>query len=202
MCGRGIVLGALLILAPLTAAPVAIDLDVTPQDIERALAIARSREVERARFHAPYIRRLNTTFIESVEVVSEYRRVVLLAEDRARKGDRMFGYSVTLAQQAVATWHRRLSIIARLRFHPQNTFVGVPPVDIVLSGRDGARIGVLKEPVLALPSNQPGERQTVLGAVVEGVFDAALVPAGVREFTIVLDGKEVGHVSFDLGILQ
>jgi hypothetical protein len=180
----------------------ALDLDVTLQDIDRALAIARSMDNERARFHAPYIQAIDTPFVESVEVISEYRRVVLLAEERIRKGERMFAYSTTLAQQALGPWKVRVSVVARMRFHPQNNYVGVPDVDIVLPQRERARIGVLKDPILALPSSRPGDRLPVMGAVVEGVFDAEALRDGTYEFVISLDKKEVGRVTFDLAKLD
>lgn len=180
----------------------ALDLDVTPQDIERGLAIARSTERERASFHGPYVQQVNTPFVEKVEVISEYRRVVLIAEERILKGERMFAYSTTLAQQALQPWKTRVSIVARLRFHPQNTYVGLPEVDIALPARERARIGVLKDPILALPTQQKGDRQPVLGAIVEGVFDAAALGDGTYEFVISLDRKEVGRVTFDLAALQ
>ena len=180
----------------------AIDLDVTPQDVDRALAIARSPDRERAAFHAPYVRLLNIATVERVEVVSEFRRIVLTAEDRMLKGDRAFGYSVTQAQQANAPWKGRLSVIARLRFHPQNTYVAVPAADIVLLGQPADVIGVLRDPILSLPSAQPGDRSPILGAVVESVFDAPTVGQGVREFVIRLEGRELTRVTFDLGGLQ
>ena len=185
-----------------SAAVQALDLDVTVQDIDRGLSVARSTDSERARFHAAYIQKLNTPFIESVEVVSEYRRVVLLAEERLRKGERMFAYSTTLAQQAIAPWKTRVSIVARLRFHPQNNYVLVPDVDIALPQRERARIGVLKDPILAMPNPQPGDRLAVLGAVVEGVFDASVLRDGIYEFVVSVDKKEVGRVTFDLGVLD
>ncbi len=192
-------LGVVLLVVVLLVVPMAaVDLDVTPQDVERALSIARSRDSERARFHAAYIRHLDTASIEKVEVVTEYRRVVLMAEERARKGDRMFGYSVSLATQAVGPWKRRVSVVARLRFHPQNNYVTVPGVDISLDGNASALIGVLREPVLSLPSSDPGDRLPVLGAVVEGVFDAEAVGPGVREFAIRVDHREIARVRFDL----
>ena len=185
-----------------TAHAAAVQLDLTSQDIERALAIARGSEVERAAFHAPYIRALKDPVVERVEVVSEYRRVVLTAEDRARKGDRIFGYSALLAQKAVAPWNRRVSVVARLRFHPQNTYVDVPAAEVVLDGLERARIGVLKEPIMALASQNPNERVPVMGAVVEAVFDATQVNDGTREFGVRLDGKTIARVTFDLGALR
>jgi hypothetical protein len=199
---KSLVLATALITLATSAPVTTLDLDVTPQDIERALATARGSDRERATFHAPYIVKVNDPFLESVEVVSEYRRMVLLAEDRLRKGDRDFSYSLKRAQQALGPWHRRVSVIARLRFHPQNNYVDVPPADIVLIGAEAARIGVLREPILSLPSGNPGERLAVLGGVVEGSFDATSVGQGMREAVVTLDGKQLGSVKFDLGLLQ
>jgi hypothetical protein len=180
----------------------AIDLDVTPLDVERALAIARSRDRERAVFHAPYVQELNSPTVERVEIVSEFRRIVRTAEDRLLKGDRSLPYSVTLAQQANAPWRQRLAIVARLRFHPQNTYVNAPPADIVLDRRAVEPIGVLIDPILSVPSGMPGERLPVMGALVEAVFDAAVVGQGTQEFIVRLEGRELARVTFDLGALQ
>jgi hypothetical protein len=182
----------------------AIGIDLTPQQIESALTIARSSETERTAFHAPYIRVLDDAVIERVELISEFRRVVLMAEDRGRTGDRMFGYSALQAQKALAPWNRRLSVVARLRFHPQNTYVDVPPAEIILDaiGGERARIGVLKEPITSLPSLKPNDRLPVLGARVEGVFDASQLHDGTRAFIIRLEGKDLARVTFDLGNLR
>lgn len=178
----------------------AVDRDVTLQDIERALAIARSRDSERAAFHAPYIQKLDTPVVESAEVVTEYRRVVLMAEARARQGDRMFGYSASQAQKAVAPWRERVAIVARLRFHPQNTYVMLPDVQIDVPARSQARVGVLAEPVLGFGTTA-GDRLPVLGALAEGVFDVTALEESRYEFVIRVDKKEVGRVSFDLAAL-
>ena len=95
-----------------------------------------------------------------------------------------------------------MSAIARLRFHPQNTYVAVPPADIVLTGAAAGVIGVLREPILSLPSADPGDRLPILGAVVEAVFDAVTLGQGVREFVIRLEERELARVTFDLGALQ
>ena len=195
LCAASILVALARVPAPLAA----IDLDVTPADIERALAIARSTDVERARFHAPYIVEMNTSAIERIEAITELRRVVLLAEDRIRKGDRGFSYSVSQAQYAASPWKRRVAIVARMRFHPQNNYVGVPNVDLSLEGANGVPIGVLKEPILSLPSGVAGERLPVLGAVVEGVFDATTVGQTTREVVVRLEKKEVARRRIDLG---
>lgn len=193
---------AVLLVAPLSVVSRAIDLDVTAEDVDRALTIARSRDRERAAFHAPYIKLLDIATVERVEVVSEFRRIVLTAEDRALKGDRAFTHSVTLAQHANAPWKGRLSVVARLRFHPQNTYVAVPPADIILEGPAAVVIGVLRDPILSLPSAEPGDRLPILGAIVEVVFDATTLGQGTREFVVRLEKRELTRVTFDLGALQ
>ncbi len=179
----------------------AIDLDVTPLDVERALVIARSSDREREAFHAPYVRRVDSAAVERVEVVSEFRRIVLTAHERWLKGDRAFAYSVPQAQQANAPWKRRVSIVARLRFHPQNTYIAVPPADIVLLGRAAEVIGMLRDPILSLPSPHPGDRLPILGAVVEAVFEAGTLGQDTREFAVRLEERELTRVTFDLGAL-
>ena len=193
---------AVLAVTPLHAA---IDLDVTAEDIERVLAIARMRDKERAPFHAPYIVKVDAPFVESVEVVTELRRVVLLAEERIRKGDHGFGYSVTQARHAIAPWKQRVAFVARMRFHPQNNYVDVPNVEITLAGADGKPMGVLKQPILSLPTGTPaaaGDRLPVLGAMVEAVFDATTVGQTIREVIVWLEGKEVARTKIDLGKLD
>jgi hypothetical protein len=201
MQSAGCVLGLLLLSGGVTADG-SIDLDVTLQDIDRALTIARSTDAERARFHAPYILTIDDPFVERIEIISEFRRVVLLAEEHAARGDRAFTYSTTLAQKAVEPWKHRVAIAARLRFHPLNAYVDVPPAEIVLDANPSSRIGVLTQPILALPSARSGDRLPLLGAVVEGVFDALAVGQGTHEFTIRLDGKELRRVPLALAALQ
>lgn len=184
--------------APLDALKIAIG----TEDIDRALTIARSREVERQRFHAPYIQAVNTPFIERVEAVSELRRVVLLAEEQAAKGDPRFAYSVTRATEALQVWRRRVAVIARVRFHPQNNYVDAPSVTIRLAGNDDALVGVKRDAILALPPGRSGEFIPVLGTVVEGVFEAEALGQSVRDFVIELEGRELGRVTFDFSRIE
>jgi hypothetical protein len=180
----------------------ALKIAISPQDVDRALTIARSREAERAQFHAPYIQIVDTTFIERVEAVSELRRVVLLAEEQIARGDRRFAYSLTRATDALEVWRRRVAIIARVRFHPQNNYVDAPPVTVRLAGNDRALVGVKRDAILALPPGRTGEFVPVLGAVVEGVFEAEALGQSVRDFVIELEGRELGRVTFDFSTLE
>jgi hypothetical protein len=181
----------------------ALNLQLTTADIDRALVIARGRDGERARFHAPYIQNLNTAAVQTVEVVSEFRRVVLLAEEHILRGDRGFAYSTRMAEDAVRSWKGRVSVVVRLRFHPLNTYVGLPKVEITVDGpnADAALVGVLKEPQYAITS-APGEQAALIGAVAEGVFDAALIGQTDRIMTLRLDGKVLSTARLDFRAVE
>jgi hypothetical protein len=192
-------------LALLLVAPVhAINLNPSVADAERALAIARDREAGRARFHASYITRPGDPFLESIEIVTEYRRIVLLAEERARRGDYLFSYSSRSVLNALEPWRDRVSVIARVRFHPLNTYVALPRIDMSIDGAQGdqARVGVLKEPIVPIGLTPPGEHVPLLGAVVEGVFVASLIGQTDRVVSIGVDGKEVARVRLGFAAVE
>src|SRR5204863_1182557 len=91
---------------------------MTQAGLEQALSIGRAPEAERARFHRSYVVAINDPTVEQIEIQTEFRRAVLFAEDRIRWGDHLFG--VRQAEAALASWHGKLTIVARLRFHPMN----------------------------------------------------------------------------------
>ena len=199
---RGVAAVVVFVIAVSTLRVRAIDLDVTPQDVDRALTIARLQDRERAAFHAPYLKQLNLATVERVEIVTEFRRIVLTTEDQLLKGDRAFAYSVTRAQQANAPWKGRMS-----RRLPAPA---IPPAEQLrrrssrrhrVAGSLGRRHrrSARPDPVVAL--GRPGESiARSSGRVVEAVFDAATLGQGVREFVIRLEGRELARVTFDLAL--
>ena len=119
------------LLAAGTVPAAALDVDLAPDGIQRALDQARGATPRaRAAFHAPYVRRVDTTPVRMVSLVSEYRRVVLAAEERLRLGDRLFG--VRDGAEVVAPWRGSLEVVAELQFHPQHVLLNVPPYDILV----------------------------------------------------------------------
>ena len=185
-----------------TAVPVgAVKIDISLADIDRALTIARSRESERAQFHAPYISAGNSPFIEKAEVLTEFRRVVLMGEEHIARGDRSFAYSTSRASDALQVFRRRISIRVQVRFHPLNNYVTLPPVTMALAGNDGALIGVRRDPLFGSPAAR-GEPASLIGAVVEGSFEALALGQTPREFVVTLDKKELGRVAFDLSTVE
>jgi hypothetical protein len=174
---------------------------MTQAETERALSIGRAFDEERARFHKPYLLEVNDPTVEQIEVVTEFRRVVLFAEEQIRRGDHMFG--VRQAEAAMRPWHGKVTFVARLRFHPMNTFISVPPYDIAVGDPPVASLEVRRTANYGFTSNQkPASPAPLTGASVESDFDAAAVGQSVRAIRVVLKGKEVVRTTIDFAALQ
>jgi hypothetical protein len=188
----------------LTISASAINLKMTAADIERALIIARDRDAERARFHAAYVSNLNDPFVQTVEIITEFRRVVLLAEERLKKGDRGFAYSSRLVADALAPWKNSVAVRAQLRFHPQNTYVDLPMIALTLDGpsADKALVSFRKDPINALATGEPGERIPIMGAHAEALYDASLIGQTRRTLSVKIDGKDVSRTTVDFARVE
>ena len=91
-----------------------------------------------------------TPLVEQIEVVTEFRRYVLNAEEQLRLGNWLFAHSVRDAREKLRPWRERVSLVARLRFHPHNTLIGIPPYDIAIGRPDLAPVNVIRTPINAL----------------------------------------------------
>ena len=202
MSGAGRLGSLFLVLAAATVA--AIDLDISPADIEAALKVARAPESTRAAFHARYVFASNHPAVERIEVVTESRRVVLIAESRIAGGDHLFAHGSRAVSEALRPWRGRVSVIARLRFHPQNTYVMAPSIDLVLRDNSGEvpRLDLRTETLLALSSGVPGERLPVVGAVTEAIFGSAVIGQTTRTVVVRMDGAEVTRLAIDFSRVE
>jgi hypothetical protein len=198
---RRIVVAVVLLLAAVPVRLPAIDLDVTDADIARVLAIVRGTDRERAAFHAPYIMPVADTAIESLEVVTELRRVALIAEERIFVNrDRAFASSVSDARRAIGTWKERVSVVARVRLHPLHAYVTAPAADIAVAGT--TVIGTIADPLWSLPAGEPGAASSLYGVRVESSFDARSIGQARRDVTITVDRKVVLRTSIDFGRIE
>ena len=65
-------------------------LSMNGMDIERAQQMARGRESERQQFHRRYVIDLQDATVTQFEVITEFRRLVLITEEHILRGDWMF----------------------------------------------------------------------------------------------------------------
>ena len=196
-------LAALLSAGLVESEAVAIVLEPSPKDIERALKLAQAPEQQRASFHAPYIVRLDGPVVETIEVITEYRRYVLVTEEQLRMGNWLFAQSPDRAQENVKPWRERLTLSARLRFHPQNTLIGLPPYDIAIGDPDLAPLEVTRTPINAMMSGRRGDHNApLLGTILDAVFDASSVGQQARHVIVSLRGETVASTTIGFSRLD
>ena len=186
--------------------------------IDDALAVGHSRiEAIRTRYHEPYRIQVARPPVDYIDIVTPFRRVALLAEERAQAGRRLF-QSETIA--LLGDRATLVEIFVEMTFHPLNVFVGVPAYDVELTTvASGARIDPLRiERIprfgarlegVPLPSrfvgapSLPGESQPMLGGTVVATFSAgALNPNGVYEVVVSEKERELARVRVDVGTLR
>ena len=183
----------------------AINVALTQDDVRRALGIAAGPLDVRVRFHAPYIRSVDDPAIERLEVITEFRRLVLASEEQASLGNWMVargGYDRkgrTLADM-LQRWKGQVSIKIRFRFHPHNSYAAVPLIDTLVGEPSYLPLDVTRTPLLAgVPK---GQRAPLTGAVVETTFNAPSFSDRAQTVRIVLDGKELVRTTVDFTTLE
>jgi len=181
----------------------AIILQPTAKDVERALKLAQARDAPRAEFHKPYIVHPDHPLLEQLEVITEYRRYVMATEEQLRMGNWLFAQSAQRAQEKLASWRGRLTVAARLRFHPQNTLIGLPPYELAIANPDLAPLELTRTPINAMLSGRRNDLHApLIGATLEAVFDAAVIGQTARPVILSLNGQPVASVIFDFSKLD
>jgi hypothetical protein len=185
--------------------------------IDDATAIGQSRiEAVRTRYHQPYRIQVARPPLDYVDIVTPFRRVVLLAEERVRAGARLFGQREAMA--ALGDRSDVVEVLIEMTFHPLNVFIGVPAYDVELAigspvtrinplhisrvPRFGARVDSVPLPYPAAP-NLPGVSQPLVGGTIVAGFGAGtLNPNGVYEVVVSEKGKELARARVNLGALR
>lgn len=184
----------------------AIALTLSTADIERALAVARASDAERTAFHARYRIASNDATLEQVEVITEFRRVVLAAEERGRMGDWMFLHSTGSVQKLVQPYRGLVTLVARLRFHPQNVLTSVPAYDLLLDDGRGGVVPPLDRrttPTWSLPfKTRQGDQTALMGATLEIDLAASDVGQTSHKATLTLNGQNIAGVTIDFSRLD
>jgi len=191
--------------------------------INAATAIGESRvESVRTQYHRPYRLLVARAPIDHIDVVTPFRRIVRIAEDRARIGARPLGQRETL--DAAGDRVSLVEFVVELTFHPLNAYVSVPlyevelvalqplvpsqptrilPVQVNRTPRFGARVDGTPPLSPSVPLNVLGTNEPMLGGTVVAGFDAlGLESAGIYEVVVKDQGKELARVRVNLGSLR
>jgi hypothetical protein len=173
---------------------------MTERDIAQALNIANGSEASRALFHAPYRVAIDDPLIEHLEVITEFRRFVLAAEEQLKSGNWMMargGYDTKgrTIKDLLRSRTGQVSIRARLRFHPLNNYVALPAFDILLGDPTLLGIEAVRTPHVVPSNGEPGTRDVIYGATIETFYNAPTIADRVLPLRLVFEGKEVARLS-------
>jgi hypothetical protein len=186
----------------------ALVLSMSGSEIERAQQLARGRDSERAQFHRRYLFDLRDATITQIEVITEFRRLVLVTEEHIFRGDWLFSRSLRSAEEALAASRGIVTIRALVRLNPLNTYIAPPPYMLALgantSGAAPAPLETQVSPQYSVPfKGRNGKTLTSLvGATIEA--DVASVQLGQtsRIVAVMLDGKELARTTVEFGRLD
>jgi hypothetical protein len=185
---------------------IALILSLTGSDVERAQRQARASEAERARFHGKYTFKPGDPIVQQIEVVSEFRRMVLITEERLRQGDWLFSQSVRSGEEALRPKRGLLTISARLRFSPLNAYVTAPDMTIAISPADTNRplapIDTRTTPEYLSSSRGSAGAATLLGATLEADLRQDDIGQSVRMVAARIGGMESGRVTIDFSRIE
>ncbi len=172
-------------------------------EIERAQQTARGRDTERAQFHRKYVFDLPDSTVTQLEVITEFRRMVMITEDHLRFGDAMFSRSVRAGEAALAPTRGILTLKAQLRFHPLNTYAAVPAFRLAI-GKPApdaplSSLDTQVTPQYSLPYKIRNGRtaSTFTGAVLQADVPASRIGQTARPVGVVLDGRELARTTID-----
>src|SRR4029453_13793342 len=173
---------------------------MTDADITRAFSVANGSESARAAFHAAYVVDVADAVIEHLEVITEFRRFVLAAEDQLKGGNWMvarggFDPRGRTLNDVVRPFSGQVSIRARLRFHPQNNYVTLPAFDILLGDPTLLPINAVRTPDPPPATSKPGAPGGLNRATIGIFYNAPTVDDRVLPVRILSDGKEQTRVS-------
>ena len=176
----------------------ALEVEMSAPAMERALRLARfpASDADRARFHRRYIfqtsgQTANGARLESIEIITEFRRTELVAEEHARINDLFGRSSLTEVRREMAPWRGHVYVAARVTL--SGTAIGVPPIKVALD---------------ELPSVGPAAIQNiysenaVVGAVVAVPFDAISVGQSTRIVTVMTEQSLLGQARIDFRALD
>ena len=189
---------------------VALVLSMTGSETERALALARARDGDRQQFHSRYIINLPGPIVSQIEVVTEFRRLVIIAEEHVLRGDLMFTRGVRAAGEALAPTRGKVTLKAQVRFGPMNTFIESPPYGMAIrAGAAGDNVPL--EPIVSqltpqfsvpFRTREGKTLSSLIGATIEAGVPTARFGQGTWVIAVTLDGKEIDRCAVDFSRLD
>jgi hypothetical protein len=172
------------------------------------LKIARwpTSDADRARFHAAYTFPIRHDPVEyaalaSIEIVTEFRRVTLLAAAHMRLNDLWGRGDLRDVQDELKPWHGTTTIVAHVDILPTLTYIaGVPPIDIVVEGMDAHDATILRHGIYS--SANPGDGGGLVGEDIEQKLDSRSVGQRARQVCVIWNNRSLGCTRIDFSSFE
>jgi hypothetical protein len=188
--------------APAGQAPQPLETALAPAAIAEAVRVGLSRESPAVDlFHDQYRRLLGGPFLQSVELITEFRRVVLTAERARRAGE---AWDVRSAERALEPFRGLVTVVVQVRFNPQNTYRTTPRLEALIYPRSGGTVPPLDQRFRPSYRSGPAPAGTpVLEGTLEAEFLASsLDPGGPLLVGVFLEGREIERIPVDLSTIR
>ena len=159
---------------------------VQPEPLRDALNLAQTRDDALfASFNQSYSLPAAGT-IDRVEIITEFRRAVLLARDQWQQGH--VGFNADDLAKALDPFKGLVTFIVQVRLNPLNTFIKEPAYDLYIA--TGPRSPPIAAKTLKRrPVFPPGSNSPVLGVRLEASFPRADIERADAPSLIATDDK-------------
>ena len=125
--------------------------------------------------------------VDSVEVITEFRRAVLLVRERAMQGE--YSFTTNDLAAAMSPFRGLVTFVAQVRLHPLNTFSASPDYDLYV--RTGPATKPVAAPKIKRDPIYPvgaGPGSSIIGIRLEASFPRADI-IGASEPTLILNDE-------------
>ncbi len=199
-----------LVLAAATATNVhAVLSGLTPSDIQRAVALARwpRTNADWQRFQQRYVfpvkgEVVDAWSVEQIEVITEFRRAALMAQQHARLNDSWGRGGIGEVEDAMRPWRGRLTIAVSLHLTPTLLYVASVPEVEVRVGDSGAAPVISYRRTELCSSSGADSGCAVTGGQVDADFDTATIGQAKRVITVLWKDRQLARVAIDFASLE
>jgi hypothetical protein len=126
--------------------------------------------------------------VDSVEVMTEFRRAVLIVRDHAQQGE--YSFTANDLATALTPFRGLVTFIAQVRLHPLNTYAAPPAYDLYV--RTGPNTKPVAAPVIkrdpVYPPGSAGPGHTMTAVRIEASFPRADI-TDAAEPTLILNDE-------------
>ena len=127
--------------------------------------------------------------VSNAEVITEFRRAVLIVRDHANQGE--YGFTERDLERAMAPYRGLVTVIVDVRLNPLNTFIKAPPYNFYIqTGPTTRALGPRnfeRTSQFGVPMPSPGTPLT--GVHLQGTFLAADINGASAPTVVVVDDK-------------